>query len=353
MPGPTRWRADAEKDLRTSSDDRDVVVGLLNEAYAAGRLDAEEHDMLVDRALRVGTYRELHALVDGLPIDARRLPQPPAGGPSRGGLAVGAAVLVAAAGAGVWWLVSSDTAEPEQVTAAPAASPTPTPATPAVPTPRASQRPTPGPTPAAEPTVEPTPLPRLAPEADPAPPGRDGGPFDPTVAPVTRSGAGTTIVTVPWAAGVLPMIEFQVDRPDYDLFALADADGTPFFTYLDADGRGGRVSGATVMPAYDVPTEDQLRVKVETEGSWTVTLRDVDDAPTLGTSGSGSGYQVGWYDGLEAVFSMSADDGNFAVWDDWRLIVNGVGPGRDEGVIEAGRRLLRIEADAPWRYEIR
>jgi hypothetical protein len=149
------------------------------------------------------------------------------------------------------------------------------------------------------------------------------------------------------------MIEFQVDRPDYDLFALADADGTPFFTYLDADGRGGRVSGATVMPAYDVPTEDQLRVKVETEGSWTVTLRDVDDAPTLGTSGSGSGYQVGWYDGLEAVFSMSADDGNFAVWDDWRLIVNGVGPGRDEGVIEAGRRLLRIEADAPWRYEIR
>jgi hypothetical protein len=146
------------------------------------------------------------------------------------------------------------------------------------------------------------------------------------------------------------MIEFQVDRPDYDLFTLADADGNPFFTYLDADGRGGRVTGATVVPSYEMPTEDQLRLKVETAGSWTVTMRDVDDAPTLGTSGSGTGYEVGWYDGPEAVFSMSADDGNFAVWDEGALIVNGIGPERDEGLLEAGRRLLRIEADAPWRY---
>jgi hypothetical protein len=50
---------------------------------------------------------------------------------------------------------------------------------------------------------------------------------------------------------------------------------------------------------------------------------------------------------------MSADDANFAVWDDGNLIVNGIGPERDEGVVEAGRRLLQIEADAPWRYVIR
>ena len=107
------------------------------------------------------------------------------------------------------------------------------------------------------------------------------------------------------------------------------------------------------MPDYEVPNDDQLRVKIETQGAWTLTLRDVAAAPVLASSGSGTGYEVGWYDGPEGVFSMSADDGNFAVWDDWRLIVNAIGPERDEGIVEAGRRLLRIEADAPWRYEIR
>ena len=127
---------------------------------------------------------------------------------------------------------------------------------------------------------------------------------------------------------------------------------TELYRALD-DGRGGRSTGVTVVPDYEVPTEDQLKVKVETEGSWTITLRDVADAPALGPAGTGTGYVVGWYDGPEGVFSMSADEGNFAVWDDWRLIVNGIGPDRDEGIIEAGRRLLRIEAAASWRYEIR
>lgn len=174
-----------------------------------------------------------------------------------------------------------------------------------------------------------------------------------TVTPATRSGAGTAIVTVPWVADVAPMIEFEVERDDYELFVLADVDGNPFFTYVDADGRGGRVAGATVMPDYEVPTSDRLRLKVETSGSWTLTLSDVADAPELPRSATGSGYQVGWYDGPEVVLSMTADEGNFAVWDDVRLVINGIGPERDEGVIEAGRRLLRIEADSAWRYEMR
>ena len=339
--------------LRTSSDDRDAVITLLSQAFAAGRLSPEEHDTLVDRAMRIGTYRELYELVDGLPIDPKALPQPPAAEPSRAGLLAGTAMAVAAIGAGVWWVASSGPAEPDQVTAVPPASPTAS-ATPSDrPTPTPSPTATPTPTPVPVETVEPTPAPQPTPEATPAPPPENQGTADGTVTPVTRSGSGTTIVTVPWTADVVPMIEFDIDRPEYDLFTLADADGNPFFVYLDADSRSGRAVGSTVMPDYDVPSEDQLRVKIETEGSWTLTLRDVDDAPTLGASGSGTGYQVGWYDGPEGVFSMSADEGNFAVWDDWRLLVNGIGPQRDEGIVDAGRRLLRIEADAPWRYEIR
>lgn len=323
-----RGRAASEPAVRTSSADRDVVIGLLGDAFAGGRLEADEYEARLDRAMRTGTYAELYRVLDGLPVDPRTLPRPPRLRRRRWVLpaAVGGVVL---AGTGAVLLVPRAGPDVDSMGSPPAAPSTTAPA----------------PTTAESPT----------PTDDGAPVAGDsvGQTGSATVDPVTRSGVGTTVVTVPWAAGVVPMIEFEADRPDYDLLTLADADGNPFFTYLDADGRGGRVTGATVMPDYEVPTRDQLRVKVETEGSWTLTLRDVEDAPTLGTSASGTGYQVGWYDGPEGVFSMSADEGNFAVWDDWRLVVNGIGPQRDEGVVDTGRRLLRIEADAPWRYEIR
>ena len=349
MPRPGR-QGDASAGLRTSSRDRDQVIDLLSEFFADGRLSAEEYDARVDRAMRVGTYRELHALVEGLPVDPKRLPQAPARSRRPVALAVGTSfVALAALGGVLWWAASTGTTAPTEVAAGP------TPSATAAPTPTASREPTPEPTATptrtAEPTATPTPTPEPSSPPPPAPESTDA--TGPAVTAVTRAGVGTTIVTVPWSAGVTPMIEFDVDRDDYELFTLADADGNPFFTHVDADGRGGPVSGATVMPDYEVPNDDQLRVKIETQGSWTLTLRDVAAAPVLASSGSGTGYEVGWYDGPEGVFSMSADDGNFAVWDDWRLIVNAIGPERDEGIVEAGRRLLRIEADAPWRYEIR
>lgn len=173
------------------------------------------------------------------------------------------------------------------------------------------------------------------------------------VADTTRTSSDDRDVVVgllndAYSLGRLEPDEYQA-RLD---LAMRPGTYTELYRALD-DGRGGRSTGVTVVPGYEVPTQDQLRVKVETEGSWTITLRDVGDAPALGPAGSGTGYVVGWYDGPEGVFSMSADEGNFAVWDDWRLVVNGIGPERDEGIVEAGRRLLRIESAAPWRYEIR
>ena len=332
-PRPRRSAASGDT-TRTSSDDRDVVVGLLNDAYSRGRLEPDEYQARLDLAMRTGTYAELYRVLDGLPIDARRLPRPPQPRRPRWVVpaAIGGVVLV---GAGAALLVG----RPDEDTDSAG-----TPVTVEL---------EPSPTPRASVTAEPSPSAAAPASPSPSAAAGTGTPSAGSATAVTRSGTGTTIVTVPWAAGVAPMIEFEVERDDYELFTLADADGNPFFTYASVDGRGGRSTGVTVVPDYVVPTDNQLRVKVETEGSWTITLRDVADAPVLGPTGSGTGYVVGWYDGPEGVFSMSADEGNFAVWDDWRLVVNGIGPERDEGVIDAGRRLLRIEAPAPWRYEIR
>ena len=351
-----RWSSPSGLNTRTSADDRDAVVTLLSDAYAGGRLEPEEYQARLDQAMRTGTYAELYRVLDGLPVDPRRLPRPPRPRRPRwvvpavvGGVLVmgaGAALLLAPpserdASGGTFPVDDPATSPSPSWSAMPDASPTASAPTPSPASPARS----PSPTATASPAT-----PREDTSAD------SGGPAEPSgqrVTPATRSGAGTAIVTVPWVADVAPMIEFEVERDDFELFVLADVDGNPFFTYVDADGRGGRVAGATVMPDYEVPTSDRLRLKVETSGSWTLTLSDVADAPELPRSATGSGYEVGWYDGPEVVLSMTADEGNFAVWDDVRLVINGIGPERDEGVIEAGRRLLRIEADSAWRYEMR
>lgn len=52
--------------LRVSQDDRDRVVALLQDAYAEGRLDHEEFDARLGRALAARTFGDLDATLSGL-----------------------------------------------------------------------------------------------------------------------------------------------------------------------------------------------------------------------------------------------------------------------------------------------
>jgi hypothetical protein len=53
--------------LRTSAEDRDHAVDLLNAAFAEGRLGKPEYETRVERALSARTFAELDALVTDLP----------------------------------------------------------------------------------------------------------------------------------------------------------------------------------------------------------------------------------------------------------------------------------------------
>ena len=106
--------------LRASDADRDAVTERLREAAGEGRLEPDELEERVDRALRARTYSELAPLVDDLP----RPPNPPwrrpgartgaAARSARFGVGVLAAVTVALAvvavvvvlvlAAAAWWL---------------------------------------------------------------------------------------------------------------------------------------------------------------------------------------------------------------------------------------------------------
>ncbi len=67
MPGDPR--------IRASDADRDRVATLLREHHAAGRLDADEVQERIDKALTAKTLGDLDALLADLPhIDLHRLP---------------------------------------------------------------------------------------------------------------------------------------------------------------------------------------------------------------------------------------------------------------------------------------
>jgi hypothetical protein len=73
VTGPELWRAFANDPrapenapMRASDADRDIVLGVLAEAYAEGRLDREEYDERSDAAHIAKTLGELPGLLDDL-----------------------------------------------------------------------------------------------------------------------------------------------------------------------------------------------------------------------------------------------------------------------------------------------
>jgi len=71
--------------FRASDADRESYLDLLREAYAEGRLDAQEYEERMGLALSAKTYRDLYVLLAELPIEGARIPGPPVAGAGAGG----------------------------------------------------------------------------------------------------------------------------------------------------------------------------------------------------------------------------------------------------------------------------
>jgi Domain of unknown function (DUF1707) len=94
---------------RASDADRDRTVGLLNAAFAEGRLTADEHDQRLSTAYAARTWHQLRELTVDLPtlagtVAERRSAPPMLGGADRCLLC---ALLIMCPPAGIaWWLLS-------------------------------------------------------------------------------------------------------------------------------------------------------------------------------------------------------------------------------------------------------
>jgi hypothetical protein len=86
--------------MRVSDVDRDAAAGVLNAAFADGRLTAEEHGQRVEAAYTARTWQQLHQLTADLPAPPAAAELMAPAGVHRAGpvLAVWAAVPVPAGG---------------------------------------------------------------------------------------------------------------------------------------------------------------------------------------------------------------------------------------------------------------
>ena len=66
-PSADRTLSAAGPETRASDADRDAAAGLLNEAFAEGRLTADEHDQRLSAAYAARSWQQLHQLTADLP----------------------------------------------------------------------------------------------------------------------------------------------------------------------------------------------------------------------------------------------------------------------------------------------
>lgn len=101
--------------MRASDADRDAAAGLINEAFAEGRLTEDEHDQRLSAAYAARNWQQLHELTADLPAPpGADLQVPPdAADPMARGVFAGAdlcllcALLVVCPPAGIVWLLLS------------------------------------------------------------------------------------------------------------------------------------------------------------------------------------------------------------------------------------------------------
>ena len=97
-----------EGETRASDADRDAAASLLNEAFAEGRLTADEHDQRLSAAYAARSWQQLHRLTADLPAASGAAAEPMAPGmPAGADPCLLCALLIVCPPAGIaYWLLS-------------------------------------------------------------------------------------------------------------------------------------------------------------------------------------------------------------------------------------------------------
>lgn len=196
---------------------------------------------------------------------------------------------------------------------------------------------------AAEPATESAPEPEPAPEptaADWA--AETWGTFE----PVTQSGTGDSIITLPATAAIVTATHDGARN-----FVLSGLDASNQSTGDLLVNTIGPYSGTTVY-GFTSFTEPK-NLQVTADGNWTVTISPVASAPAL--AGSGTGDAVMLYDGDAAALTATHQGSrNFVVIEktgaafSMGLLVNEIGAYSGTVPLSSGPSVIAVNADGAW-----
>ena len=120
-PAPPAVR---EGETRASDADRDAAASLLNEAFAEGRLSADEHDQRLGSAHAARTWQQLRELTVDLPAQAvAAKPMPPAMFTGLDPCLLCVLLIVCPPAGIAWWLLSRRRRAPIQMRSSPQPGP--------------------------------------------------------------------------------------------------------------------------------------------------------------------------------------------------------------------------------------
>lgn len=173
-----------------------------------------------------------------------------------------------------------------------------------------------------------------------------------TFAPVTQSGAGDALVTLP--AGAKAGIVTATYQGG-DNFSISVLDATNQSTGQLLVNTIGNYSGTT---AYGFNALSKgVTLQVSGAGNWTLTISPVSAAPTLAASGSGDG--VFLYAGPAARLTATHDGAeNFSVLEEtgnafhYGLLINEIGAYSGTVPLSAGPSVISVTADGNWTMTV-
>lgn len=171
-----------------------------------------------------------------------------------------------------------------------------------------------------------------------------------TFAPVTQSGAGDTLITLPATAGIVTAT--HDGSANFAISVLDAANGSTGELLVNTIGA---YSGTTVygFNSYSEPAT----LQVTADGNWSITISPVSAAPALASSGTGDA--VFLYDGGGAGLTAThAGESNFVIIEEtdsafsMGLLVNEIGAYSGTVPLSAGPSAISVQADGSWTLAV-
>ncbi|GAA1511112.1 hypothetical protein BJ978_001555 [Agromyces terreus] len=171
-----------------------------------------------------------------------------------------------------------------------------------------------------------------------------------TFAPLTQTGAGDSLITLPGTAGIVT--------------ATHDGSANFVISVLDAANEStgellvneiGAYSGTTVYGFNSF--SEPATLQVTADGNWSITIAPVSVAPALADAGTGDA--VFLYDGGAAGLTAThAGEANFVIFEETAealsmgLLVNEIGSYSGTVPLSAGPSAISVKADGAWTLAV-